>query len=188
MMLQLLPVRHRSSTYNFTPSYQDTYQVIFPTIALLRHAEAEKAKTGMLDFDRPLSQHGREQARHIGAEIRESLKPPLHVLCSPSLRTKQTLEALDLTILADINYYNLLYDGGVDDYLTLLRQEYRPSTLLIGHNPSIAEVAFRLWDKHSSKTYFSKNFPPATLALLSLPKTATADLSGQCVMNDIYHA
>ena len=63
-------------------------------LILLRHAHAEPAATGQPDMDRPLSPEGLAEAEAAGRWLAEQALIPDRVLCSPSRRTRETLEAV----------------------------------------------------------------------------------------------
>ena len=60
-------------------------------LLLWRHAEA---LDGVPDADRPLTDRGRHQARHMADWLANNQPPGLRVLASPTLRTRMTAEAL----------------------------------------------------------------------------------------------
>src|SRR3546814_17061037 len=62
-------------------------------LILLRHAHAEPPATGQSDLDRPLSAEGNAEAEAAGRWLQEQRLVPDLVLCSPSRRTRETLEA-----------------------------------------------------------------------------------------------
>ena len=62
------------------------------TLSLLRHAKSSWANPGQQDFDRPLNERGLEAAPRMGAFMAEHGIAPDLVLCSPSVRTRQTLD------------------------------------------------------------------------------------------------
>ena len=59
---------------------------------LLRHAKAVPPEEDGPDRDRPLEQRGRRAAQVVARWIAEQRLAPTLVLCSPSLRTRQTLD------------------------------------------------------------------------------------------------
>ena len=63
-------------------------------LILLRHAHAEAAATGQADLDRPLSAEGLAEAEAAGRWLASNRLVPDCVLCSPSRRTRETLEAV----------------------------------------------------------------------------------------------
>ena len=69
-------------------------------LILLRHAHAEPAAPGQADLDRPLSAEGLAEAESAGRWIKDNGWVPDCVLCSPSRRTRETLEA----VLGEVGY------------------------------------------------------------------------------------
>jgi phosphohistidine phosphatase len=111
------------------------------TLVLLRHAKAERPDRYPRDIDRPLSARGRADAAAAGRWLADQGIFPDLVLCSPSVRTRQTWEAAGPALGdAPVVYETLLYIGGVDEALELVRQaEATVSTvLMIGHNPTLS--------------------------------------------------
>jgi phosphohistidine phosphatase len=130
-------------------SYRDAFfGARVKTLWLLRHAKASVGGAGIADRDRPLSARGRDAAERIGRYLAERGARPDLVLCSPSLRTRETLEqvakALGCELSAD-------FDGDLylaSEHDLRMRIEHAPdgaaSLLLVGHNPGIAELALKL--------------------------------------------
>lgn len=114
------------------------------TLTLLRHAKAVPPGGGIEDHARPLSPRGHEDAAAVG----EATHPPDLVLCSTSLRTRQTIAdvAAAWRHQPEILYEPALYLSGP---LVLLRRiEAVPdevgSLWLVGHNPGLHELALIL--------------------------------------------
>ncbi len=112
-------------------------------LVLVRHAKA--AQEGPSDAERPLAPRGREDAAAIGRWLASQGIAPDRVVISPSLRTRETWELTGLgTPPADLD--ERIYDNTVQDLLAVVRDT--PSDvhtlLLIGHNPSMGELA-ALW-------------------------------------------
>jgi len=137
-------------------------------IILLRHAHADPASTGQNDMDRPLSPEGLAEAEAAGRWLRERGLVPDRVLCSPSRRTRETLEA----VLGAVGY--------VDQRLEPSIYEATPGTLmeladghqdverllLVGHNPGFEQLAALL---HSGQSGDYRGMPPAGIAVLTVP-------------------
>jgi phosphohistidine phosphatase len=112
------------------------------TLVLLRHAKAASPDDYAADIDRPLTARGRRDASAAGAWLAaESLVPDL-VLCSPSVRTRETWEATGLPDAA-VSVEHRLYSGGTAEALRLIRAvEPTVGTLLVvGHNPTITTLS-----------------------------------------------
>ncbi|UXM96209.1 histidine phosphatase family protein [Bartonella sp. HY329] len=142
-------------------------------IFLLRHAEAMPAQKGQTDFDRCLSAQGLHQAANIGTIIGQDYQRPAKVLLSPSKRTSQTVETLQLFDQSDLIFIDDLYDGGPQDYLNTVKNHSQyESVLLVGHNPSIfALLQFLAAPKSKIKLPYS--YPTAGLAVLDFAKDET---------------
>lgn len=118
-------------------------------LVLLRHAKADNPP-GAADPDRPLSDRGRADAEAAGAWLAAHQHVPDLVLCSPSKRTRQTWHAVAARLPAEaapvVRYERQLYLGGPDELLELVREIEEPVAiaLLIGHNPSLSQLAFDL--------------------------------------------
>lgn len=116
-------------------------------LILLRHAKAISAAPGMRDFDRPLHRRGREECAFIAQELRLRKLNPDHVLCSASLRTRQTLDlAMQGTPFeAEVTYSESLFSADVAGYLGLIKEFSGVERLMVvGHNPSTEELAIQL--------------------------------------------
>lgn len=118
------------------------------SLVLLRHAKADNPP-GVADDKRPLSSRGHADAQAAGAWLATRHVPEL-VLCSPTKRTRQTWHgvAANLPAAADpvVRYERRLYLGGADELLELVRETEDPvsTVLLIGHNPTLSQLAFDL--------------------------------------------
>lgn len=136
---------------------------------LLRHAKAVPQGDGS-DRERPLEQKGRRAAQAIAGWIAEHRLSPELVLCSPSLRTRQTL---DIVAPAFARPPQILLEDGL--YLATPRQLMArlrqipagvKSAMVIGHNPGFQELAGVLSDVATGPlpTRVAAGFPTAALA------------------------
>lgn len=110
-------------------------------LLLWRHAEAGP---GIPDATRTLTPHGREQARAVARWLDEHAPRRLRILVSPTVRTRQTIEAWR-------REYELCPEIGVSarggNLLTAADwPSSRESVLLVGHQPSLGEAAALLLD------------------------------------------
>lgn len=112
-----------------------------PTLIVLRHAKAA-TPFGTPDIDRPIAPRGREDAERAGGELRAAGLVPDLVICSPALRTRQTLERLDVD--APVEYEQRVYGNDAEEILDLLRGQSVETLLLVGHNPSMHQLVFGL--------------------------------------------
>jgi len=140
-------------------------------LILLRHAHAEPASAGQADLDRPLSPEGLAEAEAAGRWLAEHKLVPDCVLCSPSRRTRETLEA----VLATVGYVDQRLDERIYDAtpgtLAELVDEHRQTDrlLLVGHNPGLEHLAALM---HSGQSGDYRGMPPGGVVVLSLPAGA----------------
>ncbi len=142
-------------------------------IYLLRHAETQPpGNNPARDMDRPLSDRGHRHAIRVGryAALCEWVLD--RILCSEALRARQTAEAFAAagSRAPPIEADPCLYQAGPRDLLEYLRSlaETDVSVLLVGHSPSIQEVAVHLAGTGDSVAYarMRAKFPTAALAVL----------------------
>jgi phosphohistidine phosphatase len=140
------------------------------TLFLLRHAKSSWDDPGLTDHDRPLAPRGRRAAKAIAEHLcAEGLAPDL-VLCSSSVRTRETLEriaaALGDEVRVDIE--RELYAASADRLLERLRavDDGVGSVMLVGHNPGIEQLAFRLAGDGEKLADLRRKYPTAALATL----------------------
>ena len=141
-------------------------------LVLLRHAKAEKE--GPSDHARELAKAGRHDASEVGRRLRTAGLHPDLALVSPSTRTRQTwqLVAATLESSAEERFESAIYDNEVEDLLELVRAvpDDVATLLLVGHNPSIEELASRLDDGSgdpSARQTMASGFSTSAFAVLS---------------------
>lgn len=136
-------------------------------LILLRHAHAPNAAAGETDADRALSLTGEAESDAAGAWLKSHRAHPTRVLCSPSRRTRQTLERVLAQLeYADTRFEPRIYDATPGTLFDLL-DEHRdaPQLLLVGHNPGI-ETLVALLATGQSGDY--RGLPPAGIAWFEL--------------------
>ncbi|AWH35359.1 MAG TPA: histidine phosphatase family protein [Stenotrophomonas sp.] len=143
-------------------------------LILLRHAHAEPATPGQADLDRPLSPVGLAEAEAAGKWMKENNLLPDCVLCSPSRRTRETLEA----VLATIGYVEKRLEDRIYEAtpgtLAALVDERRDldRVLIVGHNPGLERLV-ALMTEGTSSDY--RGMPPAAVAVLGFPREAAIE-------------
>lgn len=66
-------------------------------LLLWRHAQAVDINSTLDDLQRPLTQHGETQAARMAAWLKRHMPAHTRILCSPALRTRQTVQHLTHT-------------------------------------------------------------------------------------------
>lgn len=157
---------------------------------LLRHAKSSWSDPSLHDFDRPLNKRGQRDAPRMGAWMRKNGHQPERILCSSSMRTKQTLGGILTGLDGEFSLALLddLYEGNAPDYLLLLRDHAEGSNnvMIIGHNTGLQEIALRLAGKGESGQIadMEYKYPTSALAILDFPVNSWNDVtaaSGQLV-------
>lgn len=149
------------------------------TLLLLRHAKSDWSG-GEEDFDRPLNDRGRAAAARMAQEL--ASEPIDCIICSPSVRTRQTLELLTLNV--EPKFEQRIYEAGTDRLIGLIAEtdERAERLLLIGHMPAIAGVAVNLAGGDSGEAYrqLREGYPTAALAELRLDIARWRELRPGC--------
>jgi phosphohistidine phosphatase len=146
---------------------------------LLRHAKSSWHDPGLEDRDRPLAPRGEEAAdRMRDYFVAEDVHPAL-VLCSSSLRTRQTLARVLSAFEPEleVRIESSLYTFEADALLDRLRAipEGVASVMLIGHNPALHELAVILAARGPRLDELAQKFPTGALAEIDLPAASWND-------------
>jgi len=138
------------------------------TLYLLRHAKSSWDDPTLPDKERPLAPRGRRDAKLLADHLRRERIAPELVLCSPAVRTRQTLELVRPP--GRIAFLDALYGASCDELLERLRSlpDTVASVMLIGHNPGLQELALELASGSSGLEQLEAKFPTAALATLSI--------------------
>ena len=138
-------------------------------LCLLRHAKAAPQAEGGPDRDRPLEQRGRRAAQAVAGWVTEHRIAPELVLCSPSLRTRQTLDIVALAFARppEILIEDELYLASARQLLARLRKVPNQATgvMMVGHNPGFYELSTMLSEVSSGPLLARlATFPTGALA------------------------
>lgn len=114
------------------------------TLIILRHAKAADPDDYATDIERPLTARGRRDAAAAGAWLAAQGLVPDSVLCSPAVRTRETLA--ELGVAAPVGFEHRIYTGPAADTLELLRSVGVTvgTLLLVGHNPTLSDLSHEL--------------------------------------------
>jgi phosphohistidine phosphatase len=142
-------------------------------VYLLRHAKSSWKDRSLADRDRPLARRGRRAAKAMAGHLEaEEIRPDL-VLCSPALRTRETLERIEPGFGAEVEARvdEQLYgasEASLFERVKRLPDEVR-SVMLIGHNPGLEELALALASEGERLARMRDKYPTAALATVDLP-------------------
>jgi phosphohistidine phosphatase len=150
-------------------------------LGLLRHAKSDMDDVALRDFDRGLNERGRRGAAAIGAHMREVGVVWDRVIASPAERVRATIAASGLSPAPQFD--ERLYLADVATLMAVLREAEGDRVLLVGHNPGLQEMVFRVVAPEHENDLFetaSEKFPTATLAVLELDIADWPDISAGC--------
>jgi phosphohistidine phosphatase len=152
-------------------------------LGLLRHAKSDMDDAALRDFDRGLNARGRRGAALIGRHIAQLGIAWDMAIASPAARVRRTLEASGLPLAPQFDDRAYLADAAT--LIGLLRHvEGDPaSVLLVGHNPGLHELVFRLVDPDCETALFARaaeKFPTAAFAVLELAIGDWAEIAPGC--------
>lgn len=140
---------------------------------LLRHAKA--AAEGLDDHSRALTPRGRRQAAAVGTYLAracvEGDRVPGLALSSSARRAVETAELVVAELGSGVELVTdrALYGADPDDVVEIVRTQGgdAPSVLVVGHNPTMHELALLLLDESDDdgRARLERGFPTAALAL-----------------------
>jgi phosphohistidine phosphatase len=137
---------------------------------LLRHAKSSWDEEGLADIERPLNARGEKAAKAIGKHLRKQGIAPELVLCSPSVRTRETLQRMDLEG-SETRFEDAIYEASAGELLEVLHEVRSgvESVMLIGHNPGMERLAMTLTRGGDAKALerMRRKYPTAGLATLT---------------------
>jgi phosphohistidine phosphatase len=140
------------------------------TVILLRHGKSSWSDSTLADIDRPLAPRGERASRKLAKYIRRKRIHPALVLCSPALRTRQTLEAVQVSLgkRCAVEVVPELYAASEQELLERLQAlpESVRSVMLVGHNPGLHNLALVLASRGADLPQLEKKFPTGALAKL----------------------
>jgi phosphohistidine phosphatase len=141
-------------------------------LLLVRHA---KAADGPVDMDRPLTERGARHAAALGAWLEQAGLTPDGVLVSPARRAAETWEQASAPLLPAVPPIvdPRIYDNTVEALLAAIREtpDNVRTLAVVGHNPSIGELATVLDDGEGSpaaRRDVDAGFPTGGIAVFTL--------------------
>lgn len=145
---------------------------------LLRHAHAGNGGNDMDDFDRALSDRGKQDAVRLGIWMKEQQLVPDFIISSPAKRARQTAIRVcsQLGIDPDNVHYNvqlyLALRGTLLEVIGAIGRDCR-KLLLIGHNPGLEELLAYLCSEPQPDSAQDHWLATANLVRIQLPDAWT---------------
>lgn len=143
-------------------------------LVLLRHAKAEKF--GATDAQRVLAPRGRRDAAAAGRWLAAQGFVPDLAVVSPTSRAGETwaLAATELSTKPSVTIDERVYANSVRQLLAIVAETVDDvgTLALIGHNPSIGQLAFSLDDGSGDpavREELAQGYPTAAVSVFALP-------------------
>ena len=152
------------------------------TLTLFRHAKSSWELNGLDDRERPLNARGVAAAPLMGAFMKEHRIRPELVLCSPAVRTRQTLDLViaDMKPAPKVKHEAALYLA--DPFLLLERLRKTPRTvkhlMIVGHNPGLQILGVELIGDGDPELIgsLSDKLPTAGVAVITFDAKTWSDV------------
>lgn len=145
-------------------------------LVLVRHT---KTGDGTPDIARPLASRGRVDAPAIGMWLAGLGVVPDRVVVSPARRAQETWQLLAPALGAQPSAVtdDRIYDNNAHNLLEIAREtdESFETLMLVGHNPSMQELAVLLDDgtgDRAAREFVHGDFPTGATAVLVVPEWA----------------
>lgn len=129
----------------------------------------------MEDFLRPLNERGLKDAPIMAKILKnQDIKPDL-IICSPSTRTKQTLEYFikELDYKDEVVFEKSIYEAPFENLLKVIKNvdDKNKIVFLVGHNPSICHLTNYLVDENF------ENIPTCSIVEINFDTKEWEDIS-----------
>ncbi len=134
-------------------------------LILTRHAKSSWDDPRLADHDRPLAERGRRASALIGRWLSDNGFLPDEVLCSDSVRTRETWEriAACLPNPPEARLLPALYLAPPAAMLRVLQAATGQVVMMLGHNPGIGVFAGRIVRNPPKHPKFTRYPTAATL-------------------------
>lgn len=116
-------------------------------LVIVRHAKAETVEANKTDFDRKLTNSGKEDAEKMAALLANKLTCPEIFIASPAKRAwstaKRFAKAFNLNndqIVENKKIYNALADTLIEIVQNI--DDQNQSAIIFGHNPGFSQIAY----------------------------------------------
>ena len=123
------------------------------TLCLVRHAKSSWEDTALDDYDRPLNERGKKDARLMGNILQQQHILPDLMLSSPAKRAFSTAKKIAKAIgynKENIQTDKKIYHAGLEQLLAIIQAlpASEHSVMLVGHNPGLTDLSNLLCRKH----------------------------------------
>lgn len=120
-------------------------------LILIRHGIAENIAEDGTDFNRKLTNEGREKLKRRLPNLKSKVQylENSQIWTSPLLRAKETAEILSESLsIEEIRYYDFVAEGSYDEFLTMVNLAEENTTIfVVGHQPYLGDWSYELTKK-----------------------------------------
>jgi phosphohistidine phosphatase len=141
-------------------------------LVLIRHS---KAMAGDIDHERPLAPRGFADAAVLGDWLAANVGPPDLVITSTAVRARQTWDGANDVLRSSAPFVadHRVYVNTVGALLAVIHETASDvgTLVMVGHNPSMAELASRLDDGAGDKAArqeVARSYPTSGVACFDL--------------------
>ncbi len=167
---------HSRSNYDKNRREHSTWNVRDESFASPKTCQSHVGKTRNEGLRSPLGSRGKASLDQLARAMKSLDLYPDLVIVSGSCRTRETacgiVERLGIEVETIID--DTIYSGGAADYMQSIRKyDHVPTVMLVGHNPSIEDLALALCGdgkRQSSET--SRRFSDSRTGEHHLPRFA----------------
>ncbi len=144
---------------------------------IMRHAKSDWSGPGIADFDRPINQRGRKNAKRIGQWMLENDHVPEKIISSSALRARETTELVIEQIkgaATAVMYDKELYLASLDtliEFVQLYKNDCN-SLMLVAHNPGLEQLLNFLLRKSRDRSFKNFGMTTANLAVFEYSKNS----------------
>ena len=128
------------------------------TLYIIRHAKSDWSDSSLKDFDRPLNERWKNDAKKLWEYIKDkSIKPDI-IFSSPAKRAKSTIKIIcketwfdkdEIIFNEDIYNYHMKWIDFLLSFIMEIDDEY-DKVFLVWHNNSLSElISYLIWKDNS---------------------------------------
>ncbi len=142
-------------------------------LSLIRHAKSDWSNYDGNDMARPISSKGIKKTKKILKFLEEKKKKILfkEIFCSPSRRTKETIDLLLKNISNKPKIFfleDLYYSSGVDIFRTVAMHAKKNKVLVVSHEPLLSDSITNFFIGSQNKHYLKAKAEYTTSAFFNV--------------------
>ena len=140
-------------------------------LSLIRHANSEIDNSIQDDMNRPISSKGIKNTKKICEFLKEKKLIFDEVFCSPSKRTRETLDIIIkyLPRVPSIYYLkNLYHTSPIDIFDTVMLEAKKKKVLIVSHQPLLSNSIDNFFSGSQNKHYFNAVTSYSTSSLFNV--------------------